>query len=83
MVSAGLGLAVFSFLFGILTLIRYFLGQITVLGYSSLMVTLVFFFGILVAMLGLVGLYIGKIFEAVKNRPLYIITETTYDTYSS
>lgn len=79
MVKAGLSLAALSFLFGLITLIRYFLGQITVLGYSSLMVSLAFFSGILAAMLGLVGLYIGKIFEGVKNRPLYIISDTTHD----
>jgi hypothetical protein len=27
-------------------------------------------------MLGVVGLYIGKIFDEVKHRPLYIIGET-------
>ncbi len=79
MVKAGLSLAALSFLFGLITLIRYFLGQITVLGYSSLMVSLAFFSGILAAMLGLVGLYIGKIFEGVKNRPLFIISDTTHD----
>ena len=79
MVKAGLSLAGLSFLFGLITIIRYLTGQITVLGYSSLMVSLVFFSGILAAMLGLVGLYIGKIFEAVKHRPLYIISETTHD----
>jgi dolichol-phosphate mannosyltransferase len=28
-------------------------------------------------MLGITGIYIGKIFEQVKERPLYIIQETT------
>jgi len=41
------------------------------------MVTLLFIGGLLFANMGLLGLYIGKIFDETKNRPLYIIKETT------
>jgi dolichol-phosphate mannosyltransferase len=33
--------------------------------------------GIIVSSIGIVGLYIGKIFEQVKCRPLYVIDEQT------
>jgi len=29
--------------------------------------------------MGIVGLYIGKIFESVKERPIYIVEEKTFD----
>lgn len=77
MVKAGILLSFLSVLFGGITLIRYFLGEITVSGYSSLIISIAFFSGVLIAMLGVVGLYIGKIFESVKNRPLYVIDQTT------
>jgi dolichol-phosphate mannosyltransferase len=34
-----------------------------------------FLFGVLFGILGTVGIYIGKIFDQVKDRPLYIIDE--------
>jgi dolichol-phosphate mannosyltransferase len=34
-----------------------------------------FLFGMLFGILGIVGIYIGKIFVQVKNRPLYIVDE--------
>jgi glycosyltransferase involved in cell wall biosynthesis len=61
-----------SILIGLVILVRYFLGQITVPGYTSLLVSIWFIGGAILFVLGLVGLYIGKIFEGVKNRPLYI-----------
>lgn len=75
-VQLGIGFAGFAFLFSLITLIRYFLGHITVLGYASLMISIWFLAGVLLACIGLVGLYIGKIFEALQGRPLYIISES-------
>jgi dolichol-phosphate mannosyltransferase len=41
------------------------------------MVSIYFIGGLLFANLGVLGLYIGKIFDETKDRPLYIIRETT------
>ena len=46
-------------------------------GYASLMCVILFFFGIVMIMLGIIGEYIGRIFEEVKGRPLYIIADRT------
>ena len=56
---------------------RYLLGQITVPGYASLMVSISLFSGIIISVLGIVGLYVGKTFEQVRNRPLYVVAEAT------
>ena len=40
---------------------------------------LLFFFGIMLIMLGIIGEYIGRIFEEVKGRPLYVISDRTGD----
>jgi len=54
----------------------YFVGDIPVAGWTSLMVLVTFFSGIIISVLGMVGLYVGRIFEAVKQRPTYIIQKT-------
>jgi dolichol-phosphate mannosyltransferase len=46
-------------------------------GWPSIVVLILFTTGIILFMLGITGIYIGKIFEQVKERPLYIIQETT------
>jgi dolichol-phosphate mannosyltransferase len=34
---------------------------------------------LIITILGVVGLYVGKTFEGVKQRPIYIISDTTND----
>ena len=74
-VKWGLLLAGGAFVFVPVTLLRYWLGQISQPGYTSLIIFISFFSGLLLAVMGMVGLYIGKTFEQVKNRPLYLIDE--------
>ncbi|MCI1188913.1 glycosyltransferase family 2 protein [Hymenobacter sp. DH14] len=74
-VQAGGLLAAGALLFVPITLVRYWLGLILQPGYASLIISIWFFSGLLLAALGLVGLYVGKTFEQVKNRPLYLIDE--------
>ena len=45
------------------------------MGYTSLILSIWLLSGIIIFVLGMVGLYIGKIFENVKDRPTYIIKE--------
>lgn len=72
-VKFGLLISLMSFLCGIYTLFKYFKGEITVLGYSSLMVSIWFLSGVIITIIGVVGIYIGKIFDQSKNRDPYII----------
>lgn len=74
-VKAGLLLSGGAFLLVPVTLVRYWAGQIYQPGYTSLIISIWFFSGLLLSVLGMVGLYIGKTFEQVKNRPLYIVDE--------
>lgn len=46
-------------------------------GWPSIFVAIIACTGIILFMLGILGLYIGKIFEQVKDRPLFIIQEET------
>jgi dolichol-phosphate mannosyltransferase len=45
------------------------------MGWTSIMVSIFFIGGLIFANLGLIGLYIGKIYDEIKNRPLYIVKE--------
>jgi dolichol-phosphate mannosyltransferase len=71
----GLAVSGASFLFGAYLVGRYLLHGIGVEGWTSLMVSLYFIAGLLFANLGLVGLYLGKIFDESKKRPLYAVRE--------
>lgn len=73
----GLSLSGGALLLGLTMFVRYLLGQITVAGYASLIVSISLFSGIIISVLGTIGLYVGKTFEEVRNRPLYVIAETT------
>lgn len=44
-------------------------------GWTSIFVILLFMMGIVLFSLGIIGLYIGKMFEQVKNRPKYVIKD--------
>ncbi|TGE07957.1 glycosyltransferase family 2 protein [Hymenobacter fodinae] len=76
-VYLGLLLAGVAFGLGLWMLFRALRGQIVVLGYASLIVSLCFFSGVLITVLGVVGLYVGKTFEGVRARPLYVVAEST------
>lgn len=75
-VKFGILIALTGFLFAIFTLIRYLQGEIIVAGYASLIISLWVLTGFILVTLGMVGLYVGKTFEGVKSRPIYIIEKT-------
>lgn len=72
-VKLGLFIALTGFGFAVFTAYRYMQGEIIVAGYASLIISLWVLTGFLLITLGVVGLYIGKTFEGVKNRPIYIV----------
>jgi polyisoprenyl-phosphate glycosyltransferase len=77
MIKFGLFISMISFLMGVIFFIKYVLGQVTVQGYTSLVISIWFFSGLILSMIGIVGLYVGKTFEGVKGRPIYIIQQST------
>ena len=48
-------------------------GGFTVVGWASLMASLFLIGGIVIFILGIIGVYISKVFGEVKRRPLFII----------
>lgn len=72
-IKLGFGIAFMAFIYALLLVFYYFSGKITVSGYTSLMVSIWFFSGLIMMTLGVIGLYLGKTFEGVKGRPIYIV----------
>ena len=76
-IKFGFSISGFAFLYAIYILYRaLFLGS-PVEGWSSLIVSIYFMGGIIIAILGILGLYLGKTFDEVKRRPLYIVRKKT------
>lgn len=76
-IKIGIYISLFSFLFGIYILVKASLNGFSQQGYASIIFSIWFLSGIIILITGVTGLYIGKIFQAVKNRPIYIISERT------
>ena len=75
-IGIGIALSICSFCFLLFVFVaRLFDLVVMEPGYASLMCVILFFCGIILVMLGIIGEYIGRIFEEVKGRPLYIICD--------
>ncbi len=64
-----------SFVVGIGAIVAKVAGAFVVPGWASLLVVISFLGGIQLTVIGMAGLYIGRIYEEVKARPLYVIRE--------
>jgi glycosyltransferase involved in cell wall biosynthesis len=64
-----------SFLYILVRLIRVAFLGIDVPGYESLIVAILFLGGVQLISLGVLGSYLGRVFEEVKQRPLYIVRQ--------
>lgn len=73
--KTGLIIAMLSFITGIIYFVLYLIGSIQVLGFTTLILSIWFLAGIIILILGVLGLYVGKVFEKVKERPTYIISD--------
>jgi len=76
-VRMGLLIALGALGFALYNVVLYYRGAMEVPGYTSLIVSIWLLSGLIIAILGVVGLYIGKTFEGVKNRPIYIVSQKT------
>jgi glycosyltransferase involved in cell wall biosynthesis len=57
-------------------IIYAFVNNVEVSGWASVIMTIVFFGGLQLIILGIIGIYVGKMFMQTKNRPNYIIRST-------
>lgn len=69
----GLVISALSFVYLVFLIIRVLISGIDVPGYASLMVVVLFLGGLQMLTLGIFGEYLGRLFDEVKGRPLYIV----------
>ena len=69
----GLAVAILSLGYAVFLIIRTLVVGNQVSGYPSLMVAILFIGGVQLIALGVIGEYIGRIYEETKQRPIYII----------
>ena len=74
-VKAGIFISSAAFIFAAVTFIRALTGHIVVSGYSSMIISIWLLSGVIITLIGMLGLYIGKIFDQVKDRPTYLVAE--------
>ena len=74
-VKFGLLISFGSFMSGIYLVYRYLEGKIEVAGYSSIIVSIWFLSGVIITTIGITGIYVGKIFDQSKKRPVFVIDE--------
>lgn len=74
----GISLSVMAFIFYIsYVLYSIYYGHV-ISGWASVITTVVFFGGLNLVVLGIIGVYIGKLFMQSKGRPNYLISSTNY-----
>ncbi len=65
----------FAFFYIVVRLVRTMVYGIDVPGYESIIVTILFLGGVQLITLGILGHYLGRVFNEVKGRPLFIVRE--------
>ena len=75
MLQFGFIVVVLSIIIALFYLIRYLSGGIEVDGFTTMVISMWLLGGLMIMLIGMTGIYIGKIFDKTKERPLYIIRE--------
>lgn len=73
--SLGFVVSVLSFVIALYNVLSYYLGFIQVPGFTTTVFSIWFVGGLLLTVLGVIGIYVGRIFNEVKGRPLYIVSK--------
>ncbi|MEJ0017973.1 MAG: glycosyltransferase family 2 protein [Acetobacteraceae bacterium] len=73
----GLAVAIFAVLFGAQLILRTLIFGNPVAGYPSLMAVILFLGGTQLVTLGIIGEYLGRVFNETKRRPLYLVERYT------
>jgi polyisoprenyl-phosphate glycosyltransferase len=71
--ALGVVVALFALAFGAWFVIEYFIYGNNVPGWATLVVGMMFFSGVQLLSIGILGEYVGRIFDEVKQRPVYLV----------
>lgn len=76
-VKLGLGLSLVAFAVAALSIVRFLHGDVQVAGFTSIIASIWLLGGATIFCMGVLGLYLGRVFMDSKGRPYYLIAETT------
>jgi len=79
----GFAVALFAFLYGVFSWIKSAATGAEISDFSALAASIYFIGGVLLAFMGVQGVYIARIFDETKRRPLYIVAKTTKQSSQS
>ncbi len=74
-IQIGFTVALVAFLYALCITARYLIYHVTVAGWTSTIVSIYFVGGLILAQMGILGLYIGYVFDQTKGRPIFIVRE--------
>jgi glycosyltransferase involved in cell wall biosynthesis len=74
-IQFGFCLSIAAQLYAVWLALRYFIWQVPVEGWTSLMVAIFFLSGLMFANIGVLGVYLGKVFDESRHRPLYVVKD--------
>ncbi len=69
----GLASAALGAILGAWTVVQKLTEPLAVLGWASTLVTILFLGGVQLATIGILGLYVGRVYDEAKKRPLYVV----------
>lgn len=71
----GFGVFIAALCVSFVLVVRKIFWSIPIDGWSSLMISLWFLGGLIIANLGVIGLYLGKVYDETRRRPIYVISK--------
>ncbi|WP_216667680.1 glycosyltransferase family 2 protein [Saccharibacillus deserti] len=74
-VKAGFLISILAFLYAVYIIIKALLGITSIQGWPSLIASIWLTSGFIIFIVGVTGLYISRIFDETKKRPIYVIKE--------
>jgi dolichol-phosphate mannosyltransferase len=71
----GIGISLAALAITLYSVFRYVRGDVAVAGYTSVIASMWLLAGVILFCMGVIGLYVGRVFESVKARPVFIVRE--------
>lgn len=75
MIGMGSIMAILSMLVALYNIIAHLFGIITLAGFTTTVFSIWFVGGMIMMQLGILGIYLGRVFDQVKGRPIFVVRD--------